>query len=100
LLTGNGSFNATAGTISSTNNFSMSALKFSTTNGRQRWLIISRRFDQASQGGQDLDLGSGGARRFAGFAGSTGHPHLVVGAAKRKYLSAGSGQPGSFQCGQ
>jgi len=82
LMTGNGSFNATGATFDpQTNNFAMSALKISTTNG----LKVSDYFtpyNQAALSGGDSDLGSGAPIVLPDAAGSVAHPHLLVAAGK------------------
>ena len=83
LMTGNGSFDATAGTISPTNDFAMSVLKFSTTNGPATPVDYFSPHDESSQSSADLDLGSGAAIVLPDSAGSTNHPHLIVGAGKQ-----------------
>jgi uncharacterized repeat protein (TIGR03806 family) len=82
LITGNGDFNATAGTISPTNNFGMSVLKFSTTNQPATLVDYFSPHDESTQSGQDLDLGSGAAIVLPDSAGSTNHPHLLAAAGK------------------
>ncbi|MEI9962098.1 MAG: hypothetical protein WDM76_13495 [Limisphaerales bacterium] len=82
LITGNGSFNANAGTISTNNNYGMSFLKFSTTNGAAQLVDFFSPHDEASQSGGDLDLGSGAPIVLPDSAGSAAHRHLVVGAGK------------------
>jgi uncharacterized repeat protein (TIGR03806 family) len=82
LLTGNGSFDATGGTISATNSFGMSALKFSTTNGPAQLVDYFAPHDEAAQSAADLDLGSGDDVVLADSAGSTNHPHLLAVAGK------------------
>ena len=82
LMTGNGSFNATGGTFNPlTNNFAMSALKFSTTNGISLTDYFTP-FNQASLSGADSDLGSGAPIVLPDSAGSAAHPHLLVVAGK------------------
>lgn len=82
LMTGNGSFDATAGTISAANNFGMSVLKFSVTNGPATLVDYFSPHDESSQSGADLDLGSGAAIVLPDSAGSTIHPHLLAAAGK------------------
>ena len=82
LQTGNGSFNASGGTFSqAANNFAMSVLKFSTTNG----LSLVDYFapsNAVALSGADQDLGSSAALALPDSAGSAAHPHLVVGGGK------------------
>ena len=82
LMTGNGDFDATAGTISSTNDFGMSVLKFSTTNGPAALVDYFSPYDEASQSAADRDLGSGSPIILPDSTGSATHPHLLVGAGK------------------
>ncbi len=82
LMTGNGSFNATAGTITSNLNFGMSVMKFSTTNVPAKLVDYFSPFDQGSQSSADLDLGSGAAIVLPDSAGSASHPRLLAAAGK------------------
>ncbi len=82
LMTGNGSFNATAGTINSNLNFGMSVMKFSTTNVPAKLVDYFSPFDQGSQSSADLDLGSGAAIVLPDSAGSVSHPRLLAAAGK------------------
>ena len=82
LMTGNGSFDATSGTISSTNDFGMSVLKFSTTNGPATLVDYFSPHDESSQSSADLDLGSGAPIVLPDSAGSTNHLHLLAAAGK------------------
>ncbi|MEJ0088583.1 MAG: chitobiase/beta-hexosaminidase C-terminal domain-containing protein [Limisphaerales bacterium] len=82
LMTGNGSFNATAGTINSSLNFGMAVLEFSTTNVPATLVDYFSPYDQGSQSGADLDLGSGAAIVLPDSAGSATHPHLLAAAGK------------------
>jgi hypothetical protein len=78
--TGNGDFNGTA-TLSTADNYSMSLLKFSTTNG----LALADYFapsNAVALSGGDQDLGSAAPIILPDSAGSTAHPHLVVGGGK------------------
>ncbi len=80
LQTGNGDFNGTSG-ISKTANYAMSLIKFSTSNG----LTMVDYFapsNAAYLSGNDSDLGSGAPIILPDSAGSTNHPHLVVGGGK------------------
>lgn len=78
--TGNGTFNGTT-TLVTTNNYSMSLLRLSTTNG----LVLTDYFapsNAVSLSGSDQDLGSAAPLILPDSAGSTAHPHLVVGGGK------------------
>jgi uncharacterized repeat protein (TIGR03806 family) len=81
LLTGNGSFDATGSTFNTNNNFAMSALKLSTTNGIKVMDYFTP-FNQSSLSGADSDLGSGAPIVLPDSAGSAAHPHLLVVAGK------------------
>ncbi len=83
LMTGNGDFNATAGTINSSNNFSMSVLKLSTTNGPATLVDYFSPYDEATESGGDRDLGSGAAIVLPDAVGSASHPHLLTAAGKQ-----------------
>jgi uncharacterized repeat protein (TIGR03806 family) len=87
FLTGNGSvatdFNATNATFSqATNNFAMSALKFTPTNDVPTLVDFFTPHDQAASTASDGDLGAGGALVLPDSAGSTNHPHLLAAAGK------------------
>ena len=82
LLTGNGSFDISGSGIASTNDFGMSALKFSTTNGTAKLVDYFAPYDEASQSQGDADLGSGAPIILPDSAGSAGHPHLLSVAGK------------------
>ncbi|MDB6065208.1 MAG: pyrrolo-quinoline quinone [Pedosphaera sp.] len=82
LITGNGSFNASSNTISSTNNFAMSVMKFSTSGGVPALVDYFTPFNWSSLSGSDQDLGSGAAIVLPDSAGTTNHPHLLVAAGK------------------
>jgi hypothetical protein len=85
LMTGNGSFTGTAGTISSTNDFGMSVLKFSTTNtpaAAPKLIDFFAPWDEGTQSGYDLDLGSGDAVILGDSAGSAAHRRLIAVAGK------------------
>jgi len=87
LMTGNGTFDATAGTINTTNNFGMSVLKLSTTNNGPAALVdYFSPYDEANQNNQDLDLGSGAAVVLPDSVGSAAHPHLLAVAGKNGAL--------------
>ncbi len=83
-LTGNGNFNATVGTISSTNNFSMSALKFAVTNAAGTNVLVDyfAPLDEVTQNNNDLDFSSGAPIVLPDSAGSALHPHLLAFAPK------------------
>jgi len=76
LLTGNGSFNATGSTFNTANNFAMSVLKFSSSNGVPTLLDYFSPHDEASLSGVDQDLGSGGPVLLPDQNGA--HPHLAI----------------------
>ncbi|MDB6065398.1 MAG: hypothetical protein JWR26_1606, partial [Pedosphaera sp.] len=82
LLTGNGSFNATGSTFSTANNFAMSVLKFSSSNGVPTLLDYFSPHDEAALSGGDSDLGSGAGLVLPDSAGSVTHPHLMVAGGK------------------
>ena len=82
LMSGNGSFSATTGTINPSLNFGMSVLKFSTTNGPANLVDYFSPHDESTQSGQDLDLGSGAPIVLPDSAGSATHPHLLAAAGK------------------
>jgi uncharacterized repeat protein (TIGR03806 family) len=78
--TGNGTFDGGA-TVTATNNYAMSLIKFSTTNG----LAMADYFapsNAVALSGQDADLGSAAPIILPDSAGSLAHPHLVVGGGK------------------
>lgn len=80
LQTGNGSFNATTN-ATATNNYSMSVLKFATTNG----LTLVDFFTPSNAvalSGSDQDLGSSAPIILPDSAGSAQHLYLVVGGGK------------------
>ncbi len=88
LMTGNGDFNATGATFNAlTNNFAMSMMKFSTTNGITNGIIklvdYFTPYDESSLSGSDEDLASGAPLALPDSAGSVAHPHLIVGAGKK-----------------
>ena len=78
--TGNGDFNGGL-TISPTGNYAMSLLKFTTTNGLAMVDYFAPNNAVALSGG-DQDLGSAAPIILPDSAGSTAHPHLVVGGGK------------------
>jgi uncharacterized repeat protein (TIGR03806 family) len=87
--TGNGTFDATGASFSQTNNnFAMSVLKFSTTNGNIKLVDYFAPHDAVQLSGGDVDLGSGASVVLPDSAGSTAHPHLLAAAGKdgRIYL--------------
>ncbi len=88
LMTGNGDFNATGGTFNAlTNNFAMSMMKFSTTNGVTNGIIKLVDYftpnDESTQSGSDEDLASGAPLALPASAGSVAHTNLIVGAGKK-----------------
>jgi hypothetical protein len=83
LMTGNGAFNATAGTINASNNFGMSVLKFSATNGPARLVDYFSPDDESTESQNDEDLGSGAAIILADSAGSSTHRRLLAAAGKQ-----------------
>jgi uncharacterized repeat protein (TIGR03806 family) len=84
LMTGNGDFNATGATFNAlTNNFAMSMMKFSTTNGIIKLLDYFTPNDQSTLSGEDSDLASGAPLALPDSAGSVAHPRLMVGAGKK-----------------
>jgi uncharacterized repeat protein (TIGR03806 family) len=87
-MTGNGDFNATGAMFNAlTNNFAMSMMKFSTTNGITNGIIklvdYFTPYDESSLSGSDEDLASGAPLALPDSAGSVAHPHLIVGAGKK-----------------
>jgi hypothetical protein len=87
FATGNGytsnDFNATGATFSqANNNFAMSVLKFTPSNGVPRLVDFFSPFNQAALTAKDLDLGSGAALVLPDSAGSSAHPHLLVAGGK------------------
>jgi hypothetical protein len=78
--TGNGSFDQVTN-VTSANNYAMSLIKFSTTNGL-KMVDFFAPSDAVSLSGGDADLGSAGPIILPDSAGSTNHPHLVVGGGK------------------
>jgi len=75
FITGNGSFNA------ANNNFGETILKIATTNGLTRADYFTP-YDYQNLNNLDADLGSGATIVLPDSAGSTNHPHLLVGAGK------------------
>ncbi|MDB6066991.1 MAG: hypothetical protein JWR26_3199, partial [Pedosphaera sp.] len=88
LMTGNGSFNATTTSFTTSNNLAMSVLKFTPTNGLPKLVDYFSPHDEAALSGGDSDFGSGAAIVLPDSAGSVAHPHLLVAAGKggRIYL--------------
>ena len=85
LMTGNGDFNATGGTFNAlTNNFGMSMMKFSTTNGIIKLADYFTPNDESNLSGEDSDLASGAPLALPDSAGSVAHPHLMVGQTGRR----------------
>ena len=82
LLTGNGSFDVAAGGITSSDDFGMSTLKFSTTNASAQLIDYFAPYDEASQSQGDVDLGSGAPVVLPDSAGNATHPHLLAVAGK------------------
>ncbi|MGO8699486.1 MAG: chitobiase/beta-hexosaminidase C-terminal domain-containing protein [Limisphaerales bacterium] len=80
LQSGNGTFDGGTG-ITTVNDYSMSLMKFSTTNG----LKLADYFapaDAVALSDSDQDLGASAPVILPDSAGSTAHPHLVVGGGK------------------
>ncbi len=94
LISGNGTFDA-----STNNDYGNSFLKLSATNGLQVADYFTP-FNQDYLSLTDFDLGSGGTLLLPDEAGSTAHPHLLVGAGKegRVYL-LDRDNLGQFQAG-
>jgi uncharacterized repeat protein (TIGR03806 family) len=87
--TGNGTFDATGATFNQTNNnFAMSVLKFSTTNGILKLVDYFAPHDAVALSGGDVDLGSGASIVLPDSVGTAAHPHLLAAAGKdgRIYL--------------
>ncbi|HZQ47508.1 MAG TPA: immunoglobulin domain-containing protein, partial [Verrucomicrobiae bacterium] len=82
LMTGNGGFNATGPSFNQANNFAMSVLKFSPTNGVMTLVDYFAPYNESALSGSDQDLGSGAAIVLPDSAGSAAHPHLLVAAGK------------------
>ena len=80
LQTGNGDFDQIT-TINAANNYSMSLIKFATTNGL-KMVDFFAPSNAVSLSGADQDLGSSAPLILPDSAGSTAHPHLVVGGGK------------------
>jgi hypothetical protein len=78
--TGNGSFNGGLN-VTATNNYAMSILKLSTTNGIKLVDFFAPSNAVALSGG-DQDLGSAAPIILPDSAGSVAHPHLLVGGGK------------------
>ena len=82
LQSGNGTFDAVGSNFSQANNdFAMSVLKFSVTNGI-KLVDYFAPYDAVVLSGQDQDLGSSSAIILPDSAGSPAHPHLVMGGGK------------------
>jgi uncharacterized repeat protein (TIGR03806 family) len=82
--TGNGTFDG-GSNISSASDYAMSLIKFSTTSGLSMVDYFAPS-NAVSLSGGDQDLGSGGPIILPDSAGSTAHPHLVVGGGKTPML--------------
>ncbi len=84
LQTGNGLFDQTAN-VTTTNNYAMSIIKLATTNGLTMVDFFAPS-DAVSLSGGDEDLGSAAPIILPDSAGSTAHPHLIVGGGKTSAL--------------
>lgn len=84
LQTGNGTFDGGA-TITTTNNYSMSVMKFATTNGIS-FVDYFAPSNAVSLSGSDQDLGSSAPIILPDSVGSVAHPHLLIGGGKTAYL--------------
>jgi hypothetical protein len=82
--TGNGTFDGGT-TLSAAADYSMSLLKFSTSNGLQLADYFAPS-NAVALSGEDQDLGSGSPIILPDSAGSAAHPHLVVGDGKTSPL--------------
>ncbi len=83
LATGNGGFNATGSTFNqSNNNFAMSCMKFTPTNGIPTLVDYFSPHDESSLSGGDSDLGSGAPLALPDSVGTVAHPHLLAMAGK------------------
>jgi uncharacterized repeat protein (TIGR03806 family) len=80
LQTGNGTFDQITA-VTSSNNYAMSIIKFSTTNGLQMTDFFAPS-DAVNLSGGDQDLGSAAPIILPDSAGSAAHPHLVLGGGK------------------
>jgi uncharacterized repeat protein (TIGR03806 family) len=80
LQTGNGTFDQVTA-VTTSNNYAMSLIKFSTTNGL-RMVDFFAPYNAVSLSGGDEDLGSAAPIILPDSAGSAAHPHLVVGGGK------------------
>jgi mono/diheme cytochrome c family protein len=80
LQTGNGTFDSIS-TITTTNNYSMSLIKFSTSNGITMVDFFAPS-NAVSLSGGDEDLGSSAPLILPASAGSAAHPNLVLGGGK------------------
>ncbi len=80
LQTGNGSFDEVSA-VTASNNYAMSLIKFSTTNGLKMADFFAP-YNAVSLSGGDQDLGSSAPIILPDSAGSAAHPHLVVGGGK------------------
>ncbi|HUD49296.1 MAG TPA: PA14 domain-containing protein [Candidatus Baltobacteraceae bacterium] len=80
LQTGNGDFDQITN-VTSSNNYAMSLIKFSTTNGLTMVDFFAPS-NAVTLAGEDQDLGSSAPLILPDSAGSVVHPHLVVGGGK------------------
>ena len=80
LQTGNGTFDQVTN-VTTTNNYAMSLLKFTTSNGIAMVDFFSPS-NAVTLSGTEQDLGSGAPIILPDSAGSAAHPHLVVGGGK------------------
>jgi uncharacterized repeat protein (TIGR03806 family) len=80
LQTGNGTFDGGL-TVTTSNNYAMSLMKFTTTNGIG-FVDYFAPSNAVSLSGSDQDLGSSAPIILPDSAGSVAHPHLVVGGGK------------------
>jgi uncharacterized repeat protein (TIGR03806 family) len=80
LQTGNGTFDQITN-ITASNNYSMSLIKFATTNGIMMVDFFAPS-NAVTLSGEDQDLGSSAPIILPDSAGSAAHPHLVVGGGK------------------
>jgi uncharacterized repeat protein (TIGR03806 family) len=82
LQSGNGTFDAVGTNFSQANNdFAMSVLKFSVTNGI-KLVDYFAPYDAVALSDQDQDLGASSAIILPDSAGSAAHPHLIMGGGK------------------
>jgi len=80
LQSGNGTFDGGA-TVTTTNDYAMSIMKFSTTNGL-KFVDYFAPSNAVALSDGDQDLGSSSPLILPDSAGSAAHPHLVVGGGK------------------